>query len=70
MTDEEVLALLESFEKRLATIADQAQETCQQAQHTLQRINRLREDLGRLRLDFLSTTDTAVHRAVSRPPAS
>jgi hypothetical protein len=70
MTDEEVLALLESFEKRLATVADQAQETCEQAQHTLQRVNRLRDDIGRLKLDFLSAADTAVHRPLSRPPAS
>jgi hypothetical protein len=62
MTVDEVLALLAMFEKRLDTIADQAQETCEQAHYTLQRIDRLRGDLERVKLDFISAADTAIHR--------
>jgi hypothetical protein len=58
MTPEEIVSLLLSFEKRLATIADQAHETREQAQHTLDRINRLRHDLDAFRLRLMSSFDT------------
>jgi uncharacterized coiled-coil DUF342 family protein len=58
MIPEEIVSLLFSFEKRLATIADQAQETREQAQHTLDRINRLRHDLDLFKQRLLSSVDT------------
>jgi hypothetical protein len=58
MTLEEMVTLLLSFERRLATIADQAHETREQAQHTLDRINRLRRDLDLLKQNLTATLDT------------
>jgi hypothetical protein len=58
MTPAEVLSHLTGFDKRLATLVDQATETVAQAQHTLDRINRLREDLNQLRAFFLASTET------------
>jgi hypothetical protein len=49
MTDNEMTTLLLSYERRLATIADQAHETREQAQHTLECVNLLRRDLELLR---------------------
>ncbi len=59
MTQEEIIRLLASFEKRLATIADQARETREQAQHTLDRINRLRQDLEQVKSQLVSLADTS-----------
>ncbi len=61
MNSAEILTLLTGFEKRLATIFDQATETVAQAQHTLDRLNRLRHDLDELRARFLANVDTGVH---------
>ena len=58
MAPHEVMTLLLSFEKRLATIAEQAHETCEQAQHTLDRINRLRRDLDQLKQTLVAATST------------
>jgi hypothetical protein len=68
MSNEEVLNLLTTFEKRLATIADQAAETREQAQHTLERIQRLRQDLGQLRDRILASVDTQTFKALRNPP--
>ena len=38
MTTDSVLKLLARLERRLATIEDQARETCSQAEHTLDRL--------------------------------
>jgi hypothetical protein len=64
MTPEEIVTLLMSFERRLATVADQAHETREQAQHTFDRINRLRRDLELLRQSLTSSVDT-----INYPPA-
>jgi|SwirhisoilCB2_FD_contig_31_10482704_length_250_multi_3_in_0_out_0_1 hypothetical protein len=49
MDTNEVLQLLTTFSKRLATLADQALETRQQAQHTHDRILLLCEHIEELR---------------------
>jgi hypothetical protein len=67
MSSEELLNLLTNFEKRLATIADQAAETREQAQHTLERIDRLRHDLAQVRQHILSTVETQTHQALRLP---
>lgn len=61
MTTREIVALLSNFEKRLATIADQATETRAQAQHTLERINRLVQEVEQLKFRIISTADTGEH---------
>jgi regulator of replication initiation timing len=58
MTPDEMVNLLMSFERRLATLADQAHETREQAQHTLDRINRLRRDLELVKDRLTSSIDT------------
>jgi hypothetical protein len=58
MTPDEMVTLLLSFERRLATIADQAHETREQAQHTFDRINRLRRDLELLKMNLTASLDT------------
>ena len=68
MSGNDFLHLLASFEKRLATIADQVAETREQAQHTLERINRLRQDLTQLKDRFLATADTGAHPVMRTPP--
>jgi uncharacterized protein YoxC len=65
MTPEEMVHLLTSFERRLATIADQAQETREQAQHTLDRVNRLRRDLELVKERLTSSVDTVNYLPVS-----
>jgi hypothetical protein len=54
----EVLQLLASFSKRLATLADHAHETREQAQHTLDRIYLLRQDVEKLRKQILIDFDS------------
>jgi hypothetical protein len=49
MDTHEILQLLTSFSKRLATLADQAHETREQAQHTLDRVYLLCEHIEELR---------------------
>jgi hypothetical protein len=49
MTAEELMSVLLSFERRLASVVDQAHETREQAQHTLDRVNLIRRDLELLR---------------------
>jgi hypothetical protein len=66
MTTDEVLDLLGSLERRLTTVADQAEETCRQAKHTLERIDWLRRDLTRLRENVLATADTVILRVGTR----
>jgi uncharacterized protein YoxC len=65
MTPDEMINLLSSFEKRLATIADQAHETREQAQHTLDRLNRLRRDLELVKERLTSSVDTVNYIPVS-----
>ncbi len=60
MKTNEIIQLLASFSKRLATLADQAHETREQAQHTLDRIYLLREDVEQMRRRILS--DAAAER--------
>ncbi|HEY7312287.1 MAG TPA: hypothetical protein VH643_23185 [Gemmataceae bacterium] len=59
MDTHEILQLLMSFNKRLATIADQAHETREQAQHTLDRIYLLSDHIEQLRrrIEIESVTD-------------
>ena len=59
METHEILQLLMSFNKRLATIADQAHETREQAQHTLDRIYLLSDHIEQLRhrIEIESVTD-------------
>lgn len=52
MEANEVLHKLTSFNKRLATLADQVHELREQAQHTLDRIYLLREDIDQVRRRF------------------
>jgi Mg2+ and Co2+ transporter CorA len=66
MTTDEVLELLGKLERRLTTVADQAEETCRQAQHTQERIERLRDDITRLRDSLLATADTVILRVSAR----
>jgi regulator of replication initiation timing len=68
MSSEDVLNLLANFERRLATIADQAAETREQAQHTLERINRLRQDLAQFKDRLLATADTGTHPVLRATP--
>ncbi|HTU21606.1 MAG TPA: hypothetical protein VMG10_26455 [Gemmataceae bacterium] len=49
METNEILHKLTSFNKRLATLADQVHEMREQAQHTLDRIYLLREDIEEVR---------------------
>jgi hypothetical protein len=65
MTVNDVLNLLASFEKRLATICDQARETREQAQHTLDRVNKLFQDVENLKTKILATADTQDHPPLS-----
>ncbi len=58
MTTDEVVTLLSNLEKRLTTIADQAEETRSQAQHTLERIDKLRTEVESLRRKALASMDT------------
>jgi hypothetical protein len=58
MTPEEMMSILLSYERRLASIADCAHETREQAQHTLDRVNRLRRDLELFRQHLAAATDT------------
>jgi hypothetical protein len=44
MTAGEMMSILLSYERRLASVADQAHETREQARHTLDRVNRLRRE--------------------------
>ena len=66
MTTDEVLELLGKLERRLTSVADQAEETCQQARHTRERVERLLDDVTRLRDGLLATSDTVVLRVASR----
>lgn len=61
MTLNDVLTLLTSFQKRLATIEDQARESRDQGQHVLDRIGKLRHDLEELAKKVLATIDTGEH---------
>jgi hypothetical protein len=61
MTPNDVLNLLNSFQKRLATIEDQARESRDQAQHVLDRVGKLRHDLEELAKKVLATMDTGEH---------
>ena len=61
MTVNEMINLLTSFEKRLATISDQAAEARAQAQHTIDRINKLRQDIEQLKHRVVATADTSDH---------
>jgi hypothetical protein len=58
MTPEDIVNMLMSLERRLATISDEAHETREQAQHTLDRINRLRLDVGLLKQNLTASLDT------------
>ncbi len=58
MNAQEVARLLTRFEKRLATLADQARETRERAQHALDRLNRLRQDVKRLKAQMLAEIPT------------
>jgi hypothetical protein len=69
MTPNEMMTLLLSFEKRLATIADQAHETREQAQHTLDRINRLRRDLDLLKQTLVAAMETVQFEPEPETPA-
>jgi hypothetical protein len=62
MMTNELLDLLAGLARRLASIADQAQETCAQAQHTLDRVNRLRQELDQVSKKILSIADTGEHK--------
>src|SRR5262249_32254771 len=68
MSGNDFLHLLASFEKRLATIADQAAETREPAHHTLERITGLRQDLPQLKARSLATADTGAHPVMRTPP--
>jgi hypothetical protein len=71
MTAEELMTILLSYERRLASIADQAHETREQAKHTLDRVNLLRRDLELFRQHVAATRDATGSdqpRAVSRDP--
>jgi predicted nucleic acid-binding Zn-ribbon protein len=65
MTPNDVLNLLNSFQKRLATIEDQARESRDQAQHVLDRVGKLRHDLEELTKRVLATIDTGEHAPVA-----
>ena len=67
MNPNELLDALARFEKRLATIADQAREVRDQAQHTLDRLNRLRRDFEQLRSRYVSTSETGEFGALKPP---
>jgi hypothetical protein len=54
----QILTLLTGFDKRLASIADQAAETLAHAQRTLGRLNRLHNNLDQLRARFLASVNT------------
>jgi hypothetical protein len=56
MKSDEIVQMLTSFSKRLATLADQAHETREQAQHTLDRIYLLREDVEQMRRRIMEET--------------
>jgi hypothetical protein len=47
-----------SYERRLASVADQAHETREQAQHTLDRVNLLRRDLELFRQHLAASRET------------
>jgi hypothetical protein len=57
MMTNEILYILTSVSKRLATLADHAHETREQAQHTLDRIYLLREDVEQLKRRILSESE-------------
>jgi hypothetical protein len=58
MTPEDIVNMLLSLERRLATLADQAHETREQAQHTFDRINRLRRDVELVKQSLTASLDT------------
>ncbi len=59
MTADEVIQLLETFEKRLDAIADQARQTADLA-------GKLRDEVKQIRDRILATTETQVHPAAKR----
>jgi hypothetical protein len=60
MDTNEILQLLTSFSKRLATIADQAHETREQAQHTLDRVYLLCDHIEQLRRRIMVESVTEI----------
>jgi hypothetical protein len=67
MNTTEIVNLLTGFEKRLGTIADQAQETREQAQHTLERINLLLQEIENVRRKVMATIETGEHKTIPKP---
>ena len=59
MESNEILHKLTSFNKRLATLADQVHEMREQAQHTLDRLYLLREDIEDVRRRLAADMDEA-----------
>jgi regulator of replication initiation timing len=64
MENSEVLRKLTSFNKRLATLADQVHELREQAQHTLDRMYLLRDDIEQLQRLIRADAD----RELANPP--